>query len=178
MRALSVVNIHLMRARSALRRFCHRQGGSPAGGDRLLEPSGRPRPLDVWNCWRAQRHREPLILDVNRPWRKVKVTERWAAEDFAACMRELADVHYPCAERVRVVLDNLSTHSPGALYQTFPPDQARRILRRLEFHYVPKHASWLNMVEIGSASWPANASIDASTATLGSSPKPQPGLPA
>jgi hypothetical protein len=74
-----------------------------------------------------------------------------------------------------VVLDNLSTHSPGALYQTFPPDQARRILRRLEFHYVPKHASWLNMVEIGSASWPANASIDASTATLGSSPKPQPG---
>ena len=89
-----------------------------------------------------------MILDVNRPWRKVKVTERWAAEDFAACMRELADVHYPCAERVRVVLDNLSTHSPGALYQTFPPDQARRILRRLEFHYVPKHASWLNMVEI------------------------------
>jgi hypothetical protein len=63
-------------------------------------------------------------------------------------MREFADVHYPCAERIRVVLDNLSTHSPGALYQTFPPDQARRILRRLEFHYVPKHASWLNMVEI------------------------------
>ena len=89
-----------------------------------------------------------VILDVNRPWRKVKVTERRATEDFAACMRELADVHYPCAERIRVVLDNLSTHSPGALYQTFPPDQARRVLRRLEFHYVPKHASWLNMVEI------------------------------
>ena len=63
-------------------------------------------------------------------------------------MRELADVHYPEAERVRVVLDNLSTHSAGALYQTFPADEARRVLRRLEFHYVPRHASWLNMVEI------------------------------
>ncbi|WP_249147784.1 IS630 family transposase, partial [Bradyrhizobium jicamae] len=89
-----------------------------------------------------------VFLDVNRPWRRVKVTERRAAEDFAACMRDLTDVHYPAAQRIRVVLDNLSTHSPGALYQTFPADQARRILRRLEFHYVPKHASWLNMVEI------------------------------
>ena len=84
---------------------------------------------------------------MNRPWRRVKVTER-RAEDFATCMRELADVHYPAAERIRVVLDNLSTHSVGALYQTFPADEARRVLRRLEFHYVPKHASWLNMVEI------------------------------
>jgi transposase len=89
-----------------------------------------------------------VFLDVNRPWRKVKVTERRAAQDFAACMRELTDVHYPAAECIRVVLDNLSTHSPGALYQTFPAEEARRVLRRLEFHYVPKHASWLNMVEI------------------------------
>ena len=89
-----------------------------------------------------------VFLDVNRPWRKVKVTERRAAGDFATCMRELADVHYPEAERIRVVLDNLSTHSVGALYQRFPADEARRVLRRLEFHYVPKHASWLNMVEI------------------------------
>ena len=89
-----------------------------------------------------------VFLDVNRPWRKVKVTERRAAEDFAACMRELTDVHYPRAERIRVVLDNLSTHSAGALYQAFPADEARRVLRRLEFHHVPKHASWLNMVEI------------------------------
>ena len=89
-----------------------------------------------------------VFLDVNRPWRKVKVTERRAAEDFAACMRELTDVHYRRAERIRVVLDNLSTHSAGALYQTFPAEEARRVLRRLEFHYVPKHASWLNMVEI------------------------------
>jgi transposase len=89
-----------------------------------------------------------VFLDVNRPWRRVKVTERRASEDFAACMRELADIHYPKAERIRVVLDNLSTHTAGALYQTFPADEARRVLRRLEFHYVPKHASWLNMVEI------------------------------
>jgi transposase len=89
-----------------------------------------------------------IFLDVHRPWRKVKVTDNRAAVDFAACMRELADVHFPKAERIRVVLDNLSTHSAGALYQAFPPAEARRILRRLEFHYVPKHASWLNMVEI------------------------------
>src|ERR1700726_4823507 len=89
-----------------------------------------------------------IFLDMHRPWRKVKVTERRAAVDFAACMRELANVHFPKAERIRVVLDNLSTHSVGALYQAFPPAEERRILRRLEFHYVPKHASWRNMVEI------------------------------
>ena len=89
-----------------------------------------------------------IFLDVHRPWRKVKVTDNRAAVDFAACMRDLTDVHFPKAKRIRVVLDNLSTHSAGALYQTFPACEARRILRRLEFHYVPKHASWLNMVEI------------------------------
>jgi transposase len=89
-----------------------------------------------------------IFLDVHRPWRKVKVTDRRAAEDFATCMRDLTDLHYPQAERIRVVLDNLSTHTASALYQTFPAAEARRVLRRLEFHYTPKHASWLNMVEI------------------------------
>lgn len=89
-----------------------------------------------------------VFLDVHRAWRHVKVTDRRAASDFAECMRDLVDTHYPKAERIRVVLDNLSTHSPSALYQSFAADEARRILRRLEFHYVPKHASWLNMVEI------------------------------
>ena len=89
-----------------------------------------------------------IFLDAHRSWRKVKVTDRRAAEDFAACMRELTDVHFPAAERIRVVLDNLSTHSAGSLYQAFPPCEARRVLRRVEFHHVPKHASWLNMVEI------------------------------
>jgi transposase len=74
--------------------------------------------------------------------------EQRTAIDFAACMRDLVDLHYPNATRIRVVLDNLSTHRPAALYQAFPADEARRILRRIEFHYTPKHASWLNMVEI------------------------------
>jgi hypothetical protein len=68
--------------------------------------------------------------------------------DFAECMRDLVDDHYPEAEKIRVVLDNLSAHSAAALYQAFEPMEARRILSRLEFHFTPKHASWLNMVEI------------------------------
>lgn len=89
-----------------------------------------------------------VLLDVHHPWRKVKVTERRAAKDYAQCMRDLIDIHYPGAETIRVVQDNLSTHSAGALYQAFPPAEARRIVRRLESHYTPKHASWLNMLEI------------------------------
>jgi transposase len=89
-----------------------------------------------------------VAFDPHRAWRKVKVTERRAAVDYAHCMRELVDVHYPNAACIRVVQDNLSIHTAGALYQAFPPAEARRILRRLEFHYTPKHASWLNMVEI------------------------------
>src|SRR3954449_638997 len=75
-----------------------------------------------------------IFLVVHRPWRKVKVTDSRTAIDFAACMRELVDVHFRKAERIRVVLDNLSTHTAGALYQAFPPAEARRLLHRLEFH--------------------------------------------
>lgn len=89
-----------------------------------------------------------VMLDAHKPWRNVKVTDRRSSADFAECMRELVDEHYPDASRIRVVLDNLSTHSAAALYQSFAPSEARRIMRHLEFHYVPKHASWLNMVEI------------------------------
>ena len=89
-----------------------------------------------------------MFVDAHRPWRHAKVTDRRACSDFAECMRDLVDTHYPKAERIRVVLDNLSTHTPTALYETFEPAEARRILRRIEFHYTPKHASWLNMVEI------------------------------
>jgi len=89
-----------------------------------------------------------VFLDAHKPWRTVKVTEHRAARDFAECMRDLVDIHYPQAQEIRVVLDNLSTHSAGAIYETFPAPEARRILRRLDFHYIPKHASWLNMVEI------------------------------
>jgi transposase len=89
-----------------------------------------------------------MFVDIHRPWRHAKVTEQRACADFAECMRDLVDLHYPEAERIRVVLDNLSTHTASALYQTFEPTEARRILSRLEFHFTPKHASWLNMVEI------------------------------
>src|ERR1700751_1583820 len=86
-------------------------------------------------------------FDPHRGWRNVKVTDRRAAVDYALCMRDLVDVHYPDAACIRVVQDNLSIHKPGALYEAFAPPGPRRILRRLEFHFTPKHASWLNMVE-------------------------------
>ena len=89
-----------------------------------------------------------MFVDAHRAWRHAKVTDRRAAEDFAVCMRDLVDVHYPQAKRIRVVMDNVSTHSASSLYDSFPPEEARRILRKLEFHFTPKHASWLNMVEI------------------------------
>lgn len=89
-----------------------------------------------------------IMLDVHQPWRHVKVTDHRKGVDFAECMRELVDQHYPQAEKIRVVLDNLSTHSAASLYNHFAPQEARRIMRKIEFHYTPKHASWLNMVEI------------------------------
>jgi hypothetical protein len=81
-------------------------------------------------------------------WRHVKVTERRTKADWAYCMRELVDVHFPSAVLIRVVEDNLNTHTPAALYEVFEPAEAKRILERLEFHYTPKHGSWLNMAEI------------------------------
>jgi len=89
-----------------------------------------------------------VFLDAHRPWRRVKVTDRRTNQDFAHCMRDLVDLHYPDAPVIRVVMDNLSTHSLGAIYDAFPAPEARRVLKRLEFHHTPKHASWLNMVEI------------------------------
>lgn len=81
-------------------------------------------------------------------WRHVKVTDRRTKADWAACMRELVDELLPDAERIRLVQDNLNTHVPAALYEVFEPAEAKRILDRLEFHYTPKHGSWLNMAEI------------------------------
>lgn len=81
-------------------------------------------------------------------WRHIKVTKQRTANDFAYCMKQLVDDFFPEATKVQVVLDNLNTHTPAALYQTFAPSEAKRILDRIEFHYTPKHGSWLNMVEI------------------------------
>jgi hypothetical protein len=80
-------------------------------------------------------------------WRHLTVTDRRTKQDWAYAIRDLVDVHYPTAIKIRLVLDNLNTHVGGALYEAFPPAEARRILARLELHYTPKHGSWLNMAE-------------------------------
>jgi transposase len=119
-------------------------------GEARLPIPAAPGQLERYDCEYRRNGTVNLFvfLDVHRPWRRVKVTDQRTARDFAECMRELVDIHYPHAEQIRVVLDNLSTHSAGALYDAFPAPEAHRVLRRLEFHYTPKHASWLNMVEI------------------------------
>jgi hypothetical protein len=81
-------------------------------------------------------------------WRHVAVTERRSKQDYAECLRYLVEERYPEAECVCLVQDNLNTHAAGALYETFPPQQAWRILAWLEFHHTPKHGSWLNQAEI------------------------------
>ena len=81
-------------------------------------------------------------------WRHVKVTEQRTHLEWAACMKDLVDVHFPQATRIRVIQDNLNTHNPAFLYEVFEPAEAKRILDKLEFHYTPKHGSWLNMAEI------------------------------
>lgn len=81
-------------------------------------------------------------------WRHVEVTEHRKKHDFAQQMKWLVDERYPEAEVIRVVLDNLNTHGPGSLYEAFEPAEARRLVAKLEFHYTPKHGSWLNMAEI------------------------------
>lgn len=92
------------------------------------------------SCW--------LAVAPHEGWRHVIVSDHRANTDFAHAMRWLAEVQYPQATVIRVVLDNLSTHSPAAFYQSFPAADARRLTQRFEFHYTPKHASWLNMAEL------------------------------
>jgi hypothetical protein len=86
---------------------------------------------------------EPLL-----GWRHVEVTERRTAQDFAEVVRWVVEELHPDAEKVVLVMDNLNTHKLASLYETFPPEQARRIAERLEIHHTPKHGSWLNMAEI------------------------------
>jgi hypothetical protein len=81
-------------------------------------------------------------------WRHVAVTDRRTKHDFAEQMRGLVDVHFPDADKIRVVLDNLNTHTPAALYEAFPAAEARRIARKLDFRHTPVHGSWLNMAEL------------------------------
>jgi hypothetical protein len=89
-----------------------------------------------------------IVFEPLQSWRHVEVTDRRTAVDWANFMKHLADVAYPHAERIRVVLDNLNTHQAGSFYEAFEPLEARRLALRFEFHYTPKHGSWLNMAEI------------------------------
>ena len=103
---------------------------------RLPQKPGRPQRYDY------EYERKGMVnifsfFEPQRGWRHLDVTDRRTAVDFAEEMRRLVDEHYPEAEKVRVVLDNLNTHTGAALYQAFAPEEARRILRRLEFHYTP-----------------------------------------
>jgi hypothetical protein len=81
-------------------------------------------------------------------WRHIKITDHRTAIEWANCMRDLVDIHFPEAEQIVLVMDNLNTHRLASLYKAFPPAEARRILEKLEIHYTPKHGSWLNMAEI------------------------------
>lgn len=89
-----------------------------------------------------------MICEPQTGWRHVEVTQRRTKTDFADQMKWLVDERYPEAEKIRVILDNLNTHGPGSLYEAFEPEEARRLVGKLEFHYTPKHGSWLNMAEI------------------------------
>jgi hypothetical protein len=82
-------------------------------------------------------------------WRHVNVTARRTKQDFAQQMKRLTDIYFPDVKLIRLVVDNLNTPTPAALYEAFAPAEARRITRKLEFHYTPKHGSWLNMAECG-----------------------------
>ena len=88
-----------------------------------------------------------IVSEPLRGWRHVSATERRTKIDWAHCMKDLVDVHYPHAERIVVVMDNLNTHTP-ALYEAFDPAEARRLCEKLEIHFTPKHGSWMNMAEI------------------------------
>ena len=109
--------------------------------------AGQPERFD-YECQRNGTRNLFMTCEPLAGWRHVAVTERRTMGDFARQMRWLADAACPEAEKIRVVLDNLNTHRPASLYETFELGEARRVSQRLEFHYTPKHGSWLNMAEI------------------------------
>jgi hypothetical protein len=89
-----------------------------------------------------------LVTEPLRGWRQVRLSNQRTRIDWAHCVKDLVDVHYPDVERIVLVMDQLNTHSPASLYEAFPAAEAKRLANRLEIHYTPKHGSWLNMAEI------------------------------
>jgi len=119
------------------------------GETRVALPAapGQPRRED----YEYERHGVANLFLFCEPlagWREIQITERRTRVDWAVAMRELSDRHYPAAERITVVLDNLNTHGTASFYEAFAPEEARRLAERFDFHYTPKHGSWLNMAEI------------------------------
>src|SRR5262245_9933692 len=108
-------------------------------------------------------------------WRHIKVTDRHTAVDYAHVLKDLADVHFANATTIVLVQDNLNIHSKASLYEAFPAAEARRLVERFEWHYTPKHGSWLDLAESDSASCHPNASIAASPTNKPSSTKSTPG---
>lgn len=115
----------------------------------LPEPMAKDRPYRYDHEYEHNgRSNLFMIFAPHHNWRHVKVTEQRTALDFAECMRDLVDVHFPEAASIRLVVDNLNTHGKASLYAHFTPAEAHRIASKLEFHYTPKHGSWLDMAEI------------------------------
>ncbi len=114
------------------------RSGGPGGGARLVDHA-----YERGGTANAHVAFEPLT-----GWRRVEVTERRRKREFAEEVRRLVEEDYPRAEKIRLVLDNLSTHTAAAFYEAFVPERARRLARRVEFVYTPVHGSWLNMAEI------------------------------
>lgn len=116
-----------------------------------VRPAQRPRPgvparVDYEYERKGVCH-QWLMCEPLRGWRHVRVSARRTRQDYALCVRELVDVQYPKAEKIRMGQDNLNTHDGASLYEAFPPSEARRLLDRIECHYPPKHGSWVNMAE-------------------------------
>jgi DDE superfamily endonuclease len=108
--------------------------------------SGRPTQVDYEYERKGVCH-QLMMCEPLRGWRHVKVTGRRTRRDYAGCVRELVEVYYPRAEKLLLVQDNLNTHDGASLYEAFRPEVARRLLDKIEFHYTPKHGSWVNMAE-------------------------------
>jgi hypothetical protein len=113
----------------------------------LPSKTGRPERYD-YEYERAGTRNLFLFTEPQAGWRHINVTEQRTKLDFAQQMKWLVEERYPEAEVIRVVLDNLNTHKAASLYEAFAPEEARRIIKKLEFHYTPKHGSWLNQAEI------------------------------
>jgi hypothetical protein len=107
---------------------------------------GRPARID-YEYERKGVCNQLLMCEPLRGWRRVRVSERRTRQDYARCIQELVETHFPKARKIRLVQDNLNTHDGTSLYEAFPPQRARRLLDKIEFHYTPKHGSWVNMAE-------------------------------